>query len=147
MKYYIILWRKIYDFLKWKFINFEQKWVLGLGFSEKHHSRVNKYWRAMKHVSHFSIIFKFYMHVLIVSKSSEILWISKTISALEKEEVKIFIYYAILMKFFIQNICLNVNCKLRMNVKKSAYGGPSLSPSPYNLKIFIYYPISILAEN
>ena len=37
MQYYLILWRKFYDY-HWKFITFEQKRVLSLGFSEKNTS-------------------------------------------------------------------------------------------------------------
>ena len=36
---------KMYDFF-FKFINFEQKGVLGLGFSEKYQSEANKIWQA-----------------------------------------------------------------------------------------------------
>ena len=44
-------------FFLWKFGNFEQEVVSGLGFLEKHLSEKNKYWQAQKQGSNFSIIF------------------------------------------------------------------------------------------
>ena len=44
-------------------IHFEQKG--GLELSEKHQCEANKFWQAVKQVDHFSMIFKFYMQVLI----------------------------------------------------------------------------------
>ena len=64
----------------WKFIIFEQKEMLGLEFSEKHQSELNKFWWIVKQVSYFSMIFKFYMQGLIVSKISENPWFSWIIS-------------------------------------------------------------------
>ena len=60
----------------WKFINFEIKEVLGLGFSEKQQSEVNKFWQPAKQGSHFSMILKFYKQVLLLSKSFQNLWLN-----------------------------------------------------------------------
>ena len=51
--------------------NFEQKAILGLGFSEKHQFAANIFWQATKQGSHFLIVIRFYMQVLILSKSSQ----------------------------------------------------------------------------
>ena len=64
----------MYEFL-WKCINLSKKY-----FWEKHQSsEANKFWRAAKQVSHFSIIFKFYMQFLLISESSKNIPFSKII--------------------------------------------------------------------
>ena len=51
------------------FLNFELKGVLGVGFFEKDQSEANKFWQAAEAGSHFSMIFKFYTQVLMLSNS------------------------------------------------------------------------------
>ena len=54
-----------------KIQKFEQKGGLGLGLSENCQSEANKFWQAVKQVSHYSMILIFYTQVLILSKTPE----------------------------------------------------------------------------
>ena len=100
------------------------------------------------HLYHFSMIFKLYIQVLLVSKSSDSLWFSKIISNFWKNDIcapfppEIFIYYPILMKFCMKHLCSIVSWQLGKNWNFSQMGGLLHSPPPhYNVEILIYCPI------
>ena len=90
-----------------------KKEFFGLWFMEKHQSGVNKFWQAVKQGSHFSIIFNFYMQVLILSKGFE--------NFDSQKEAQ-----------------LSETMGVLYQLKKMQMGP---SPYPLNFKIFIYHPI------